>query len=245
MLAELFHLLLFNPLYNGLIFILGVSPLIDEGIAVILLTLIVKFLLLPISIKAVRTQLLIKRLEGPLKEIREKYTDRSEQARKTMELYKEKGVNPFSSIILIFIQLPIIFALYFVFFRGGLPEINTDILYPFIHVPDAITTNFLGLFDISERSIILALLAGITQFFQAKLSLPLPPEKTDTPSFKNDLARSFHLQMRYVLPIFVTVIAYSISGAVALYWTTSNSFAIAQEIFIKRRIEQKMNDHER
>ncbi|MEX0917399.1 MAG: YidC/Oxa1 family membrane protein insertase [Candidatus Paceibacterota bacterium] len=240
---ELFHLLLFDPLYNALVFILNIHPLIDAGIAVVLLTIAVKFILLPLSVKAIRTQLLMRKLEEPLKAIREEYKDKKEQAKKIMALYKEKGVNPFSSILLLFIQLPIIFALYWVFFKGGLPDINMDLLYSFIRAPSSVDMEFLGLVDVSQRSIVLALLAGVSQFFQAKLSLPLPPEKTKEPSFKNDLARSFHLQMRYVLPVIVAVIAYTISAAVALYWTTSNLFAIGQELLIKRRLEKKEEKH--
>jgi membrane protein insertase Oxa1/YidC/SpoIIIJ len=58
-------------------------------------------------------------------------------------------------------------------------------------------------------------------------------------SLKEDLARSFHIQMRYVMPIIVFGIAYAISAAVALYWTTSNLFAIGQEIYVRRKIKNR------
>lgn len=243
MISNFFGVAFYNPLYNGLVFLISVVPYADVGIAVILLTIFVKLILFPVSIKAIKTQLSMRKLEPELKKIKEKYKkDRQELARKTMALYKENGVNPFSSILLIFIQIPIIFALYWVFFKGGLPSINVDILYSFISEPSVVNMNFLGLLEVSEKSAILALFAGITQYFQIKLSLPPMKERPEKPSLKDDLARSFNIQMRYVMPFIVFFISYAISAAIALYWTTSNLFSICQEIFVRRKIKEKFNN---
>jgi len=240
MISEIFTITFFNPLYNGLIFLISIVPFADVGMAVILLTVFVKLILFPFSLKMVKTQLAVKQLEPEITKLKEIHkNDRQEQARKTMALYKEKGVNPFSGFLLILVQIPVIFALYFVFSRGGLPEINTDILYSFTAIPKNINMNFLGLMDVSAKSIVFALFAGITQFFQIKFSLPPLKERSDKPSMKEDLARSFHIQMRYVMPIIVTVVAYAISGAIALYWVTSNLFAIGQEVFVRKKIKNK------
>jgi len=157
-----------------------------------------------------------------------------------MALYKEKGVNPFSGFFLILIQLPIIFALYSIFLNSGLPNITGDMLYSFVKIPDVVNMNFLGLIDIAKKSIILSLFAGITQFFQIRYSIPKPAETpTGTPvSFKNDLARSMSFQMRYIMPIIVFFISYSISAAVALYWSVSNLFMIGQEIYVRGKIKK-------
>lgn len=237
MIKDAFNTIVFTPLYNGLVFFIDHVPFADVGIAVVLLTLLVKFILLPLAHKAIRTQALMRTIGPEITAIREKNKDNREaQARQTMALYKEKGVNPFSGFILILIQLPIIFGLYWVFFKGGLPVINIDILYSFITPPRTVNMEFLGLIDMAGKSLILALLAGITQFFHARLSLPALQARGEKQSFKDDLARSFHIQMRYVLPVIVAVIAYTISSAVALYWLTSNIFAIGQEIFVRRKI---------
>ena len=243
MISNFFTNAVYNPLYNGLVFLINTVPYADVGIAVILLTIFVKFILFPLSIKAVRTQLSMRKLEPELKKIKEKHKkDQQELARQTMALYKENGVNPFSSILLIFIQIPIIFGLYWVFFKGGLPVINTDILYSFVKEPSLVNMNFLGLVEVSERSAILAIFAGITQYFQIKLSLPPMKERPDKPSIKDDLARSFNIQMRYVMPFIVFFVSYAISAAIALYWTTSNLFSIGQEIFVRRNIREKFNN---
>ena len=237
MFSAFFSNVIYNPLYNSLIFFINHVPFADVGIAVVILTLLVKLVLFPLAHTAIKSQARINSVKGDLDSIKEKYKkDKQEQARKTMALYKEKGINPFSSLLPLLVQFPIIIGLYWVFFKGGLPEINIDILYSFISIPSEINMNFLGLIDMSGKSIVLALIAGVTQFFQAKLAFPKMVEKSNTPSFKNDLARSFHIQMRFVFPVVVAGISYSISSAIALYWLTSNLFAIGQEVFVKKKI---------
>ena len=87
----------------------SVVPGHDLGLAVILLTLIVKFILVPISHKTIKTQKKLKELEPEITKLKEKHKDDQQgQALKIMELYKEHGVNPFSGVFLMFIQLPII-----------------------------------------------------------------------------------------------------------------------------------------
>ena len=95
------------------------------------------------------------------------------------------------------------------------------------------------IFDLALKSKVLAVTAGVTQYFQADLSLgrqpqPSPLKKGATPSFQEDFAKSMQMQMRYVLPVMIIFIAYSASAAVALYWTTSNILSITQELLIRR-----------
>ncbi len=233
--AELFNDFIFNPLYNILIGILSVGGWIDLGIAVIILTLIVKFAMFPISLKAVRTQRILKELEDPIREIREKFKDkREEQGRKMLELYREKGVNPFSSFLTLLIQLPIIIGLYFVFLKSGFPEINQELLYSFIQAPGSVPMYFLGVIDMVSKSIPLALLAGVTQAIQAHHSLPEAKPRKENATFQEDFARSMQMQMKYVFPLLMVFIAYITNAAVALYLITSNIFAIGQELYVKR-----------
>ncbi len=234
----LFHSLLYKPLYNGLIALMDILPWFDAGVIVILFTILVKLAIFPLSRKAVTAQMELKAIEPELTAIREKHkSDKQEQARKTMDLYKERKINPFSSIFVILIQLPIIFALYFVFLKSGLPVLNMDLLYSFIPQPENISMNFLGVIDITGKNIVLALLAGVSSFFQIRFSVPAVKKKegSSAPSFKDELARSMSLQMRYVFPVIVFLISYSISGVIALYWTTSNLFTLGQEIIIRKR----------
>jgi YidC/Oxa1 family membrane protein insertase len=235
--SSLYNFLIYQPLYNGLIFLIKTIPWADVGVAVVLLTIIVKLILFPLSRKAIVTQRKIKQFNPEINEIKKKYSkDRQEQAKKMFELYKEKGINPFSSFFLILIQLPVIFALYRIFWQSGLPEIQSELVYSFITAPLNIDMVFLGLVDVGIKSWPLALLVGLSTFFQMRLSMPVAPKpKTPGKSLKDDLARSMSVQMRYVFPFLAAFISYSLSGAIALYWLTSNLFTITQELILKRR----------
>lgn len=238
MIVAFFDAVFYLPLYNGLVFLIDVLPLHDVGTALVILTLAVKFLLYPLSKKASLSQYKLRALEPELSRLKEKHGhDKTEHARETMKLYRERGVNPFSSFLTLLLQIPILIALYLIFLNGGLPEIKSEYLYGFVSVPELVDTDFIGLFDLAMKSIPLALLAGLTQFVQARIALPpVPAAKavTATPSLKDDFARSMNLQFRYVMPVFIAVIAYTLPSAIALYWSVGNLFAIVQELLVKR-----------
>ncbi len=240
MFSYIWHTFFFDPIYNSLVFFIDIVPGGDVGIAIILTVILVKVILLPLSLKAARTQMVMREIEPKMKEIKEKYKEkREEQALKMMQLFKDAAVNPFSSILLILIQLPIVIALYFAVYSGGgikLPDINLELLYSFIPAPEQASMLFFGIVDIAARSLPLALLAGITQFIHTHLSLPkaAPRDKSKKElDFKEEFARSMQVQMRYVMPLMIFFVAYSISAAIALYFTVSNLMAIGQEYVVR------------
>jgi YidC/Oxa1 family membrane protein insertase len=242
----IWHTFFFDPVYNSLVFFIDVVRGGDVGIAIILTVILVKLILLPLSLKAIRTQIAMREIEPKLKEIREEYKDKREmQAIKTMEIFKEAKVNPFSSILLLFIQIPVIIALYFAVYKGGgvaLPAINTALLYAVIPTPETVNMIFLGFLDITTKSLPLAFLAALTQYIHTAISLPkMEARKADAePNFKEDFARSMHVQMRYVMPAIIFFVAYTISAAIALYFTISNLVAIAQEYVVRHKgLKQK------
>ena len=227
--------LIYYPLYNLLILILNI-PYVDIGIAVILITLIVKFILYPISKKTTITQLKMKELSGELKEIKEKFQDKQVQAVKTMEFYKKHQINPFGGIFSIIIQIPIIYSLYHIFLYSGLPIINQEMLYDFIKTPD-VSMKLFGLFDISQKSFFLALLASISTFLQMHLSSISTTSKNDKNNInKQDISEIMAKQMKYTFPIIVLFISWKISGVVALYWCVSNLAGILQDKIIRKSI---------
>jgi YidC/Oxa1 family membrane protein insertase len=237
-----FNTFVYDPLYNGLVYLVDVLPAHDIGIAVVLLTIAVKIVLFPLSRQAVRTQIAMREIAPEVEEIKVRLKDKQdEQARAIFALYRERGVRPFSSFFLILLQFPILFGLYFVFWKGGFPNVDPALLYSFVPLPEMVNMKFLGFFDMGERSIILAGLAGLTQLAYARLSMGprKPREKTKEASFSADMAHSFDLQARYVLPIIVAGIAYTVAAAVPLYWTTSNLFMLAQEFAMGRRFSDK------
>lgn len=243
MIASTFDSLVYTPLYNGLIFIIDQMPSHDVGIAVIALTIIVRVLLYPLAREALRTQLAMRDMAPAVEELKEKYKDnREEQARQLFALYREKGVKPFSSFLMLLIQIPLLIGLYWVFWKGGLPTVNTEYLYSFVSAPESIQMRFLGLIDMGGRSIFIAILAGVTQLVYAQISMGPRKPRPKEPSFSADLAHNMDLQMRYVLPVLLGFFAYIASAAVALYFVTSNLFMIAQDIYTKRGLGKGIGD---
>lgn len=240
MFSFIWHTFFFDPIYNTLVFFVGHMPGGDVGLAIIATIILVKVLLLPLAISAAKTQKVMRKVEPQLKEIKEKHKDDRElQAKEMMRIYQEEKLNPFASVALLFIQIPVVIALYFAVYSGGgvaLPQINTALLYEFVVKPVLVSMEFLGRFDITGRSLALALGAGIAQYFYTAMTLPkLPPrDKEKAPDFKEDFTRNMHLQMKYVMPILITGIAYTLPAMIALYFFVSNLVSIVLEFYIKK-----------
>lgn len=235
-----FKTIIYIPLYNSLMFILDILPGADIGIAVIILTVLVKIVLYPLAKKTSITQLQMKQHQPELDEIRAKYKgNRETEALKIMEFYKKYKINPFSSFFTILIQIPIIYSLYYIFLHSGLPTINTEMLYSFIHPPENISMNFLGLINVANKNIFLALLAGVTSFFQMKITAPNLPTRSSgvKGDIKDDLSRIMSMQMKYFFPVIAFFISWRISGVIALYWSISNLLGIAQDLYIKKKLK--------
>ncbi len=241
----LWNTIFYQPIYNALLFIISNITFGDVGFAIILITLIVKFVLYPLTKKSIRSQILMKKMEPELKLIKKNFPNKEEQAKQTFDLYKKNGTNPFSGCIVVLIQLPVIIALYYVIYKGL--SVDTNVVYSFIHKPEIFHTKFLGLIEINSKSIVLAVLAGITQFIQGYLASPVKPkveivteaEIKEKKSFQEELSGSMQTNIKYVLPVFIAVIAWQISAAIALYFVTSNIFTIIQEWYIRRTLENK------
>jgi YidC/Oxa1 family membrane protein insertase len=230
---SLFHTLFYQPMYNLLVFLVDSIPGGNIGLAVVILTILIKLALFPLSQKSITAQAKMRKIEPEMKKIKEKHKDQKEQAEKIMQLYKEHNLNPFSGCFLILLQLPVIFALYYVFLEGF--KFDTDILYSFVSVPESVNLYFLGI-DLAGKSMILALVAGVSQYFQIKLAMPAtaPIEKGKELTFQEEFTRNMSVQMKYIFPPMVFFIAYTISSAIALYWVVSNIFAILQELYVRK-----------
>lgn len=236
----LWRILFYKPLYNGLVFLVDIVPEHSLFIAVVLLTLLVRLIISPLSYKSIKTQLKNKSLQPKLQEIKEKYTDKQEQGKKTLELYKKEGVNPFSSFLLMLVQLPIILALYWVFRDGGV-EINAELLYSFVDMPEFITKDSFG-FDLSQKSYVLAFLTGFTQFIYLSIASTMkkdPSLESKVKSEQEQMMAMMGQSMKYIMPVMMTIFAYILGGALALYWFTSNVFMIIQELYIQKKLKIK------
>src|SRR3989344_1107261 len=111
--ASFFHTTIFEPIYNGLVFLIDITPFADVGVAVIILTCVIKFLLFPLSKKAVKTQMAMKAIEPETAKIKKQFKNNKEElARQTLSLYKKHNVKTFSSFAEFLIHIPIIFGLW-------------------------------------------------------------------------------------------------------------------------------------
>ena len=231
LLINAFNIILYQPLFNVLVLLYEYLPGHDFGVAVIVLTILIKLLFYPLGIQAIRSQRALSELQPKIKEIQEKYkTDREKQGRAMMELYQKEKINPFSGCLPLLIQLPILIALYRVFWRGFQPEQMTY-LYSFVSQPGLINPTFFGIVNLAQPSLFLAIFAGITQFIQTKMLTPKTPKsksKDKTSQFSNMMQK----QMLYFFPIFTVFILLKMPSAIGLYWIVTTIFSIIQQYFI-------------
>lgn len=228
----LYSEIIYRPLLNGLVFIYAHLPYQDLGIAILILTILVRLVLHPTVVSTVRTQLVMPYVQVRIKELQKKYKNqKEEQARQTMAVYREFGIHPLSSLVPLVVQIPIFLGLFQVF-RTGILLQDPSALYAFIPAIGAFNPIAFGIFDFTKRSIALALGAGVSQYLQGHYS-PKPPDLKETGG--DDFARAMRWQMTYFFPVFFTGIALFMPSALAFYWTVLNLLAIVQQLWIQKR----------
>ena len=237
MISNVFHIVFYNPLYNALVALVAFIPGGDVGVAVILLTVFIRVILLPFSLSAARTQRAMKMIEPKIKELKETYKDDKEkEAVETLALYREAKINPFASILTAFIQIPVLLALYWVFYYEPFSSIDMARLYSFTPVPHLISLQFLGILSVAGKSLLLAVIAGLTQFQQAHMALSGTMKPSDTEGMQADFQKIMGVQLKYVFPFIIGAISYSTSGAIALYFITTNLAGSLQEWHVRRTL---------
>jgi len=231
--GTIFNLILTRPLFNGLIFLYDLIP--DFGLAIILLTLLIRLILYPLNQKAIKSQKALTDLQPKIKELQVKYKgDRAKQSQALMELYKTHNINPASGCLPWLIQLPVLFALYQVFWHGLEPS-RLDTLYSFVQRPETISPMFLGLVDLSSPNFILAILAGVFTYIQSKMMMTANPSPSANASGTPDFAATLNKQMVYLMPFMTTFIAWNLPAGLALYWAATTVFGIAQQYLVIRK----------
>lgn len=234
MISYLFNEIFYKPLFNGLIFLYNIIPNHDMGISIIVLTIVIRLALWPLTGKGIRSQKALAALQPKIEELKKKFKDNKEtQAKALMALYSENKINPLSSILPLLIQIPIIIALWQVF----LSSINSDFssIYAYIKAPDEIQTVFLGLFDLTQRSVLLAVIAGILQYFQTKMIMPSYAKASEgKPSGSADFGRIMSKQMLYFGPIISVVIFSTLPAALPLYWIVVTLMTVLQQYLSKK-----------
>jgi len=245
--AYLFHSLVYQPIYNILIAVYNIIP--DFGIAIIIVTVLVKLVLIPLSKKQIESQKKMQELQPRIKEIQAKHkNDKEKQSRAMMELYKETKSNPFSGCLPMVVQLVFLIAIYRVLFnisQAGLIA-NAGDLYGFIHNPGQINKMFLGTVDLSSAidfahitisslpHILLVIAAAGAQFIQTKMLMAKQPVKV-TKADEADFSQIMTKQMLFLGPLLTLFIGVKFPAGLALYWLVSTGFMVAQQRYMEKK----------
>ncbi len=225
-------LILYKPLFNALIFLVWLMPYHNVGLAIIILTVIIRLILLPSSMKATRQQKRMRDLQPEISALQEKFKgDKQKQSQELMAFYKKNDVNPLGACLPLLIQLPILLVLYYVFING-LNTSRFDLLYQFTPRPEYINTWFLGLDLGKPDKFILPVIAGILQYFQSR---QLTPPSSNTNGKGAEMQVMISKQMMYLMPVFTVLIAGRLPAALPLYWAVTTLFAVVQQWWVFSR----------
>lgn len=229
----MFNLLFYQPVLNLLVTIYNTLPAHDFGLAIIILTLIIKLVLYPLSQHTIKSQKALQELQPKIEAVKQQYKDNKEAlAKATMELYRENKINPFSSCLPLLIQLPFLFAVFQVFQKFG-QNLDTSLLYSFVAKPEF--PNGLTLFnavDLSKPNYVLAVLAGLAQFWQTKMLTTQKPAVKTPDSKDENMAAIMNKQMTYMMPILTIMIGVSLPGGLTLYWFIFSLLSALQQLYV-------------
>ncbi len=235
-----FHFIIYQPLYNVLIFLYNVIPGKDFGISIILITILLRTLLIPLYKKQIESQKKLQELQPKIKALQEKTKDNKEQQTKQlMELYKENKTNPFSGCLPLIVQLVFLIAIYRVLINissSGL-SVDSSQLYSFVLPPAKINQLFISLIDLTQPSYVIAALAALAQYFQTKMLMgqQQAPAITVSDSDKPDMAQMMNKQMLYLGPFLTLFIGIKFPAGLSLYWLAGTLFMLVQQILMQKK----------
>uniref|UniRef100_A0A7C4M0F3 Membrane protein insertase YidC n=1 Tax=candidate division CPR3 bacterium TaxID=2268181 RepID=A0A7C4M0F3_UNCC3 len=223
--------LLIKPMLNLMLFLYNVLPTHDLGLVIIVITIIIRLLVLPLSIRASRSQRKLKNLTPQLNELKEKYKgDQQALARAQMEFYKQNGVSPMGSCLPVLIQLPILIALYRVL-TDMITKIDPAFVYPFIYLPETINHTFLGFLDLSRpEKYVMPILAGGLQYVLGVMTTPIDKSKNAVSSPESAITK----QMLFMMPLMTVFLAISVPSGLTLYWIVTTVFSIGQQVWVNK-----------
>jgi len=235
MIIDFFRTILSQPLLNGLVLLYEYVAFEDLGVAIILLTVLVRIILFPLFHKTAKHQKIAQRIQPEVKKIQSKHkNDREAQTKALMALYQEHRVNPLTPIFLLILQLPILFALYRLFING----FNSDsiaLLYSFVPEPQNITQTFLGIIALDKVNIPLVITAAAAQYVQGVLAVGRPSSRKNLTGQAAKMAK----MSVYIGPVIALVVLFRLPAAVGLYWLTSTLFSIIQQTIVNRSMREE------
>ena len=233
MISSIFHTILYQPLFNIFVGLYNILPGHDVGVVIIVITVLLRLAVYPLTASSIKAQRSMQELQPKLAELKKTYAkDQQKLAQATMELYRDHKVNPFTSCFPLLIQLPILIALYWVM-QDGLASTNlAESLYPFITNPGTLNPISFGFINLSASNGILAILAGVAQFLQAKtLNRQQPPKAAGEGGKDESMMAMMNKQMLYMMPAMTVLIGWTLPAGLTLYWFWSTILMAAQQYF--------------
>jgi YidC/Oxa1 family membrane protein insertase len=246
--VKLFRTFITKPFLNLLVLVAAILPDHNLGIAIIVLTLLVKLLLFLPTQHALESQRRMQVIQPKVDQLRKKFADDPvRQQKEMMALWKEHKVNPFQSCLPLLVQFPVLIGLFYVIQGSSQLELSREFLYPFLqHVSWSFNPWFLGL-DLTEVTwLAVPVLVGL-QFWQMWLALKksqaaqakkvVLDAKTGKPE-KQELSPEAMQQkiMLYAMPAMIGFFALQFPAAVSLYWAVSTLFAVGQQVVVNRKV---------
>jgi len=234
---QAFHVILYQPLYNLLIFIAWLIPGHSVAWAIIVLTIIIRLALLPSSIKTAYFQVKNMELQPKVNKIKAEIKDSVEQNKAIMELYKEEGHSPFGSCLPTLIQLPILIVLFSVF-KSGLHTGGFVDLYSFTMHADVVNTMFFGMDITKPNPWVLPIIAGLLQMGLSMMTMPKQPKKVAGAAEPDPMAM-MSKQMVYFAPLITVFFGRSMPAALVIYWIVTTLFSLGQQYYVNNKIKQQ------
>lgn len=229
--------LIHQPIYNALIFFVSIVPGHNLGLAIILLTILIRTILLLPNQKALKSQKKLQSVQHKITALKDKHGDDQQKiAQETFAIYKEHKVSPLGSCLPILIQLPILIGLFNVI-QNGMDPGSSWLLYGPLKSFDLtlIDTNFYGLWDLTKIDFItLPVLVGLLQFLQVKLSMGRKKPASKPASEMEAASRT----MMFIMPVMIAFFTASVPSGVGLYWAFSTTYGIIQQLIVNKQHDQ-------
>lgn len=241
--TKIFRTFVTKPLFNSLVFIASYMPGHNLGLAILVLTILVKLLLLVPNQHALEGQKKLQQLQPRLDELKKKYPgDAKRVQEETMRIWKEMKINPLQSCLPTLLQFPILIGLFFVIKNGVSIETSQHLLYSFYnHLPSPFFSyTFAGLDLLKPNIFLFPPLLILLQFLQMKMMMKKKQKPKDEiapkPAGKGSWIPELDQQtiMTYALPLMIGFFALKFPSAVSLYWAVSTLFSIGQQAYVMK-----------
>ncbi len=249
----MFYSLLYQPLVNGLVFFYKIFG--NFGVAIIVLTILIRTLMIPLTLPSLRVANKLKELTPELEKIKKRYAkDKQKFTQAQLEIYKKHKINPAAGCLPQIIQLIVLIALYQAFIRvlqpdGNVVEKLNQVLYPALQLPaQTVINNRFFYLDLAKPDVFhlpgtpfplpgfFLFLAAVVQFLSSKMMQPTTQmaqqQAKETPGAEDDVAAAMQSQMLYLFPLMTILIGFSFPSGLVLYWLVFSVFTAVQQYFV-------------